>query len=130
MRAKKFKRKFYRNIPVLFFLVILLSILFFTTFSLGNSIVSKQNFFISPLARAKNSNNYDIQSLLIKNNIQFSKIEREKIFIKNGGIVYLDLDKNLPSQISSLQLILSRLTIEGKKFKKLDLRFDKPIIEF
>lgn len=36
----------------------------------------------------------------------------------------------LDSQMSSLQLILSSLTIEGKKYQKIDLRFDKPVIIF
>lgn len=37
-------------------------------------------------------------------------------------------NKDIFLQVSSLQLVLSRLTIEGKRFKRLDFRFDKPII--
>lgn len=36
--------------------------------------------------------------------------------------------ENIPSQIASLQLITHRLTMEGKRFSRLDLRFDRPVI--
>lgn len=130
MRAKKFKRKLYKKIPILFLsLIISIGFIFVLLYS-GSLILSKQNFFVSPLAQIKSSQNINLEELLHKSNLQFSRIEGNAIFLRNNGVVYLDLGKNLPSQISSLQLILSRLTIEGKKFKRLDLRFDKPFIEF
>lgn len=36
--------------------------------------------------------------------------------------------ENIPTQIASLQHITSRLTMEGKRFTRLDLRFDRPVI--
>lgn len=44
------------------------------------------------------------------------------------GKVLLSKKKPVDRQISSLQLISSRFTIEGKHFVQLDLRFDRPII--
>ena len=50
------------------------------------------------------------------------------VTLKDGGQVLLSPQKDISVQISSLQFILSRLTMEGKLFSQLDLRFDKPII--
>lgn len=131
----KVRRKFFRNIPVLLLFVFLIFLLGFGLFFLSNFIISNQNIFLSPLALVKSSKSSSVEDLLNKSNIQFDRVEQSSqneaiVYLKNQGAVYLDLEKNPASQISSLQLILSRLTIEGKKFKRLDLRFDKPIIEF
>jgi len=136
LRPYGLRRKFFKNIPVLFLSFVLGSAIVFTVLFFSNLIISRENFLLSPLAKVKNTNNTTIEGLLYKNNIQFTKVERSSledkdiVYLKDQGVVYIDPRKNLPSQISSLQLILSRLTIEGKKFKRLDLRFDKPIIEF
>lgn len=52
-----------------------------------------------------------------------------KIVLKDGSEVILSSQKDLKSQLSSLQFILQRLTMEGKLFTQLDLRFDKPVIK-
>lgn len=130
MRRSKFKRQFYKKIPSLFFTSLLISVGVFVIAIFIREFISTRTFFVSPLARVESSNNSNLENLLSKNNIPFVKIENNTVFLRDQGVVYLDSKKNLASQISSLQLILSRLTIEGKKFKKLDLRFDKPIIEF
>ncbi len=131
----KHKREFYKKFPYLFFSLLLLFFLAVLVFYFSKTIISKHIFFISPLAQGKISKEQSLEELLYKNNIQFTKVEvatdsSHIIFLKDQGMVYFDSGKSWQSQISSLQLILSRLTIEGKKFKKLDLRFDKPIIEF
>lgn len=127
---KKLKRQFYRKIPTLFLsLLLILTLVLLGSFFL-NKFFLNRTFFVSPLARVDSLENTSIEDLLNKNNIQFIKVDRNIVYLKDQGEVFLNLDKNLALQISSLQLILSRLTIEGKKFKKLDLRFEKPIIEF
>lgn len=46
-----------------------------------------------------------------------------------GGIkVLFSLEKDLQAQLDSLQFILNRAKIDGKKLKQVDLRFDKPVI--
>jgi len=50
--------------------------------------------------------------------------------LRDGGELILSSKKDLENQLSSLQLILSRLTIEGKKLKKLDFRYDNPVVSF
>lgn len=44
----------------------------------------------------------------------------------NGEVIIKKQD--LLRQISSLQFVLSRLTMEGKRFLRLDLRFEHPVI--
>ena len=51
------------------------------------------------------------------------------IIMSEGWEVLFSQDKDLASQISSLQRVLSRFTIEGKKFELLDFRFDRPVVK-
>lgn len=52
------------------------------------------------------------------------------ITLDNNAIILLSSQKDLQKQLASLQLTLSSLTIEGKQFKKLDFRFEKPFVTF
>lgn len=38
--------------------------------------------------------------------------------------------KDLKLQVSSLQIVLNKLTIEGRKAKKIDLQFDNPLVVY
>lgn len=131
VQTQKRKNKIVRRVFLLLILLVVLSFLIlyknFDTFTNRNSI-------ISPLAETA-SQNANLEKLLLKANVPFAKIQVATdssilIYLKDGQVVNLSERKNLESQISSLQLILSRLTIEGKKFKFLDLRFEKPVIVF
>lgn len=75
----------------------------------------------------------NVSDLLSKNKIPFSSVSLATnsailVVLKEDQEVLLSSKNPLPLQISSLQLVLSRLTIEGKRFERLDFRFDKPII--
>lgn len=50
------------------------------------------------------------------------------IIFETGEKILFSKEKSLEGQISSLQLISSRFTIEGKHFTELDLRFDRPVV--
>ena len=56
--------------------------------------------------------------------------ESIEVELKDGGKVIFSSKKDLKKQITSLQLVLSRLTIEGKKLKILDFRYDNPVVSF
>lgn len=47
---------------------------------------------------------------------------------KEGGEIILTANKDIALQVATLQLILTRLTIEGKSLSRIDLRFDKPVV--
>lgn len=49
---------------------------------------------------------------------------------KEGQEIILTSSKDIKMQVATLQLILSKLTIEGKTLSRVDLRFDKPIVVF
>ena len=88
----------------------------------------------NPVSKEKLYSERDLKNMLKDKNIQYAKITYGNdlsfyIDLRDGGQVIISLNKGLENQISSLQLILSRLTIEGKRLKKLDFRFDKPVIE-
>lgn len=94
--------------------------------------------FISPLPKSSlsdSSSSESIETLLGKSNIAFSEIKSSTdssvlVTLVNGGVVLFSSKKSFKEQVSSLQPILSRLTIEGKRFKNLDLRFDKPSVTY
>lgn len=130
-KTQKYRDKILRKITLLLFLIITLFLL--TVFK-NFEFLTNRNSLISPLAQTSSAN-VKLEKLLLKQNIPFSKINVASdssfiVFLREGEQVGISQKKSLESQISSLQLILSRLTIEGKKFKFLDLRFDKPVIVF
>jgi hypothetical protein len=51
-----------------------------------------------------------------------------EVWLQGQTLVLFNGEKDLENQLDSLQLILSRSKIEGKSIKKIDLRFDKPVI--
>ena len=57
--------------------------------------------------------------------ISFREIE---IWLENEVLVLFNGQKDISVQLDSLQFIYSRSKIEGKQIKKIDLRFDKPVV--
>ncbi|MFC1727688.1 cell division protein FtsQ/DivIB [Patescibacteria group bacterium] len=51
-----------------------------------------------------------------------------EVTYKGGLIVLFSVDKEATLQLDSLQFILSRLKIEGRQPRNIDLRFDKPVL--
>lgn len=51
-----------------------------------------------------------------------------KLILLSGEEVYFSKKIDLETQVASLQLIISRLTIEAKGFVKLDFRYEKPVM--
>lgn len=51
-----------------------------------------------------------------------------EVWLEEGILILFNSEKDVDIQLDSLQLILSRAKIEGKTIKKIDLRFDKPVI--
>lgn len=122
-------------------LLILLFLLFFSIFaSLFFYYWFTKTLFVSPLPdRSLDNSNplttEELKTLLQKGNIAFSEVKSStgsSVLVKltNGGTVLFSSKKSFKEQVSSLQPILSRLTIEGKRFKNLDLRFDKPSVVY
>ena len=134
MRVKKLKRKgkffFIKVIFPILILLILSALLLYKlpAFTIFNKPI------ISPLGQNKPSRASSLEVLLKKANVPFSSVTSSSdsyiITLLGGGKVIVSSKKDLTLQISSLQLMLNRLTIEGKRIKSLDFRFDKAIINF
>lgn len=121
-----------------------LILLFLLFFSISASLFSyywfTKTLFISPLPNRSLDNlnpltTEELKTLLKKGNIAFSEVKSSTgssilVTLKDGNDVLFSAKKSLGEQVSSLQLILSRLTIEGKRFKNLDLRFEKPTVAY
>lgn len=52
------------------------------------------------------------------------------IHLKTGATVLVSIDTGRQQEVNSLQLILERTKIEGKKIEVIDMRFDKPVITY
>lgn len=134
MRVKKLKRKGkFFFIKVIFPILILLILSALLLYKLpAFTILNKP--IISPLGQNKPSRASSLEVLLKKANVPFSSVTSSSdsyiITLLGGGKVIVSSKKDLTLQISSLQLMLNRLTIEGKRIKSLDFRFDKAIINF
>jgi cell division septal protein FtsQ len=127
--------------------IVLLSTFFVLTISavlgyfLWTAFISKTHY-ISPLSTVLSSDSSlksekdvaKLEALLREKKIEFVSINPTEttylIRLKNDAEITLSAQKNISEQISSLQFILSRLTMEGRRFSRLDLTFDKPIIVF
>jgi hypothetical protein len=126
----KRRRNFKRKIVSYIFLLIILG---FFAFCLNTFFISTKETFISPLSKP-GINLVSVEKVLKDSNIVFSTVTALDSFylinIPNNGQVILSGDKDINSQIASLQRILIQLTIEGKTFKNIDFRFSEPTISF
>jgi hypothetical protein len=103
-------------------------------------ILFPKPLFVSPLSNTFTLNSVSqsdagigsFKALLKEKRVDFTKIITSEssytVNLKEGSEVIFSKQKDLQLQFSSLQFILSRLTMEGKQFSRLDLRFDKPVI--
>ena len=67
-------------------------------------------------------------SLIEARVIRLTSPREIEVWLDKDLLVLFNSEKNIDLQLDSLQLILSRSKIEGKTIKKIDLRFDKPVI--
>jgi len=76
----------------------------------------------------------DITKKLSENHVSYASVianvDSYDVMLADGSEIIFSMSKNIDNQISSLQLILSHLTIEGKRIGRLDFRFDNPVIVF
>lgn len=103
----------------------------------------KKRIVISPISIIKNASkgylNTTAQSSLLEELGKQNIVVKETIsasdsstmvIIDGGEEVVFSQNKELLKQIASLQLIMRQLTIEGRRFKRIDFRFDNPVITY
>jgi hypothetical protein len=134
-RRKNIRIKKRRNWKVLYFLIGSLFVSILLLFA-GYYLNLYYPDILSPLARERFYGTLKIEQALTKANIKFIKVARQnkdlsfEVILSEQEEVIFSSKKDIQSQIASLQLITKRLTIEGKRFKSLDFRYDKPLIVF
>ncbi len=118
---------------------ILLSLLSLTFIIMLIGSIQKPRF-ISPVIlpfsgslSAENRYQSELEKRLKQEEVEYLSLVRLKdgsyrMVLPDTAEVYISAQKDIDSQISSLQFILIRLTMEGKQFSRLDLRYDKPVI--
>lgn len=116
------------------FILLLLILIFLglSLFLLRQILFREKTLFISPISKLGFSQNADFEGKLKKSKIEYENLSFKnnsyQFHMKGEGMVIISTEKDLDSQLSSLQLTLRQLKIEGKRFKSLDFRFDKPVI--
>lgn len=136
---KKDKRQV--NKKRLLFISFVLGVLGLGCIGLGTVLLMREPLYTSPLPLLLPKYALDdekvvksqIEAELRKRKIEFTSISSidqnsYKIIMKENGEVFMSSEKDVMSQLSSLQVIMQRLTMEGKKFSRLDLRYDRPVI--
>ncbi len=134
--SKKLHRRLRNNKKKILGYFLIIFGLILIAFAASSMIGFRELSYLSPVVSITDYRKAnEVQMLLDKKNIPYVKINTDSdtlttVDIKDSGKVYLSTKGDLLKQISSLQLVLSKLTIEGKRFKSLDFRFDKPVINF
>ena len=134
-RQKKFliRRKFFFPFILILFLLIALLVKITKNFEFDfNFVLPTRGEIINPLpspTAKEELENFLRQGGLTPTNLNFRQKEAEGSFSGNLT-VFFSLDKDLFSQVISLQFILSRSKIEGRLPRLVDLRFNKPVISY
>lgn len=141
-KTNKLQRNKKRRVIAFYSMIIATSLLFASGIACILLLQSQAPALISPIpvikALADGSHDDEhvrqIKALLKEKSISYTTVQNnDSIYVvqlENGAEVTLSAKKDIMVQISSLQFILARLTMEGRQFRKLDLQFDKPIIVF
>lgn len=140
MKIKRQRRQ-YKYFIIFFLFIGFLAFIFYFFYQ----ILLKNKSLISPVPISLSINgrkilfsnipDSNLANLLRKSGINYSLISSSSdlsylVKLETGEEIIFSSKKDLNSQVSSLQLVLSRLKIEGKSFKRLDLRFDQPVVVF
>ncbi len=100
----------------------------------GSTVVSPLPVALGERISLNTSGDAELKTLLKKHAIMYTSIEAAHadyiITLETKQQVIVTKKKDIGEQISSLQVILPRLTMEGRDFRKLDLRFDKPVVTY
>lgn len=132
-----FKRKFSAFLPLFLIGILLSGGVFGICMGLW-FFFSSHPALVSPLGKtsvARDTVRTKIQNHCGQNHLNCTAImlntdNTATITIDTDETVIFSLQKDLTAQFSSLQLTISHLTIEGKRFRRLDFRFDNPVISY
>ena len=125
-------------------LKVILILMFFLMVTYGMvwllfKLTDRNSQIVSPMPVNASTTTDDIEKKFIielrKLNIIFTDVRQGDgstyiIKLADKTEVFVTAAKDIPSQIASLQFIYNRLTMEGRLIRRLDLRYEKPVITF
>ncbi|HEX8965136.1 MAG TPA: cell division protein FtsQ/DivIB [Patescibacteria group bacterium] len=144
-KNKLHKRKLRRIIKVIIFLFFIFLATICILFLCSVTIFKKKQIVLTPIGSVKNVQTDNqkmspevsdtMQKLFDQFHLSVESINTgtdsaTHILFSSGQEIVLSENKAMETQLASLQLIMNRLTIEGKQFNRIDLRFDNPVINF
>ena len=141
-KKKEYPRKRKRFIKKVIFLCVFLLCFVMITGGIAIYILLgklQKPLYISPLPHIQSVQaaqndiiGEELQKDLKKKQIDYTTITKNDnsyvVTLSDGGKVTFSTQKDIMTQIASLQYILSHLTMEGRQFSSLDLRFEQPVI--
>lgn len=138
IKKRRFKRKvLFATSLGGFLLLVFIGVVSFWFFSLRQgTLVSPLPVLGSDTPLLDMSDEDRLRRILIQKSIRYDTIATASdsaayiVKLETNEEIWLSPKRDIDEQISSLQLILSRLTMEGREIRRLDMRFDKPVITF
>ncbi|MBI2036340.1 hypothetical protein HYT17_01810 [Candidatus Microgenomates bacterium] len=117
----------------LIFLLVLIAVIILAV--VGNINKNLKKEIVTPLPESNPQ--FLVEEILGQKNIKFEGnaiASDSAILVKLSPPLYtevwFDARLDLSVQVSSLQIILNKLTIEGRKAQKVDLRFSDPLVVY
>jgi len=115
--------------------LVFVGLLFLNLILIYTAFFEKPKDVISPMSKNQISSSQVVEKKIKDSGIRYTSFSTEKdlsykLILDSKGEVIFDSHKDIDEQLSSLQLILKQLKIEGKALKRLDFRYQKPIINF
>ena len=95
-----------------------------------------QNFKIGDRIKNRNINLVLALILSLEEDLEKAKFEIDekkgilKVTLEKNILILIDLEKEVKETVFALQILMKKFKIEGKWPKKIDLRFEKPILVF
>jgi len=133
-KNKVIYKKLFFSFGIFLFVLLFCIILFGWQYLSGVTILSPLGLHTLGSSSNADSMVYSVKSFCQDKKIPCQKVSNDSmtitITLDNNAVILLSSQKDIQKQLASLQLTLSQLTIEGKQFKKLDFRFDKPFVTF
>lgn len=130
IKTKRKQNKILKRVKIVSLLASFLVLFAIAELIYKNLVIGKP-LYLDPISGS--SSNSKIADALYKRNIDYRNInEGSNYFVlelSRGEVVIISKNKDIAQQLSSLQLIQSRLKIEGKEFKSLDLRYAQPVVK-
>lgn len=127
-------KKLFFSFGIFLFTLLLCILLFGWKWIVGEPLTSPIGKINSRVSQNTDANVFVVRAFCEEKKLPCTTVVQSAgtitITLKNNAIILLSAKQDIQKELASLQVTLSQLTIEGKQFKKLDFRFDKPFITF